>query len=65
LFHSFLLAQCSESQPVVSTVGLDEQMVREYIRDQDERDKYFDQAELCFSDSNYPPFKPLALLVVS
>ena len=30
----------------VSTVGLDEQMVREYIRNQDERDKYFDQAEL-------------------
>ena len=30
----------------VSTVGLDEQMVREYIRSQDERDKYFDQMDL-------------------
>jgi putative transposase len=30
----------------VSTVGLDEQMVREYIRAQDERDKYFDQMNL-------------------
>ena len=30
----------------VSTVGLDEQMVREYIRAQDERDKYFDQMDL-------------------
>ena len=30
----------------VSTVGLDEQMVREYIRVQDERDKYFDQMDL-------------------
>ncbi len=29
----------------VSTVGLDEQMVREYIRNQDERDKYVGQAE--------------------
>jgi len=26
-----------------STIGLDEVMVREYIRNQDERDKYFDQ----------------------
>jgi REP-associated tyrosine transposase len=30
----------------VSTVGLDEEMVREYIRTQDERDKYFDQQSL-------------------
>jgi len=30
----------------VSTVGLDEQVVREYIRTQDERDKYFDQMDL-------------------
>ena len=30
----------------VSTVGLDEQMVRDYIRAQDERDKYFDQMNL-------------------
>jgi len=30
----------------VSTVGLDEEMVREYIRTQDERDKYFDQQNL-------------------
>ena len=30
----------------VSTVGLDETMVREYIRHQEERDKYFDQQEL-------------------
>ncbi len=30
----------------VSTVGLDEQMVREYIRNQEERDKYFDQLDL-------------------
>jgi len=30
----------------VSTVGLDEEMVREYIRTQDERDKYFDQQTL-------------------
>jgi len=30
----------------VSTVGLDEAMVREYIRTQDERDKYFDQQNL-------------------
>ena len=30
----------------VSTVGLDEEMVREYIRTQDERDKYFDQQDL-------------------
>ncbi len=49
----------------VSTVGLDEQMVREYIRNQDERDKYFDQAELLtklncrFSDSNFAPFEGL------
>ncbi len=30
----------------VSTVGLDEQMVREYIRTQEERDKYFDQMDI-------------------
>jgi len=30
----------------VSTVGLDEEMVREYIRTQDERDRYFDQQTL-------------------
>jgi len=30
----------------VSTVGLDEEMVREYIRSQEERDKYFDQQDL-------------------
>ncbi|MDE1465860.1 IS200/IS605 family transposase [Spartinivicinus poritis] len=30
----------------VSTVGLDEKMVREYIRNQDSRDKYFDQMNL-------------------
>ena len=30
----------------VSTVGLDEVMVREYIRNQDERDRYFDQVNL-------------------
>jgi len=29
-----------------STVGLDEEMVREYIRNQYERDKYFDQQNL-------------------
>ena len=30
----------------VSTVGLDETMVREYIQRQSERDKYFDQQDL-------------------
>ena len=30
----------------VSTVGLDETMVREYIKHQEERDKYFDQMNL-------------------
>ena len=30
----------------VSTVGLDEAMVREYIRAQEERDKYFEQMDL-------------------
>ena len=30
----------------VSTVGLDETMVREYIKHQEERDKYFDQPGL-------------------
>ena len=30
----------------VSTVGLDETMVREYIRSQEERDRYFTQQEL-------------------
>lgn len=30
----------------VSTVGLDEVMVREYIRAQEERDKYFEQMNL-------------------
>ncbi len=30
----------------VSTVGLDEAMVREYIRSQEDRDKYFDQLDL-------------------
>ncbi|RDH43171.1 IS200/IS605 family transposase [Zooshikella ganghwensis] len=30
----------------VSTVGLDEKLVREYIRNQDSRDKYFDQMNL-------------------
>ena len=30
----------------VSTVGLDEVMVREYIRAQEERDKYFEQMSL-------------------
>jgi len=30
----------------VSTVGLDETMVREYIRHQEERDKYFEQMDL-------------------
>ena len=30
----------------VSTVGLDENMVREYIRNQDERNRYFDQMNL-------------------
>ena len=30
----------------VSTVGLDEVMVREYIRTQGERDKYFEQMNL-------------------
>jgi putative transposase len=30
----------------VSTVGLDENLVREYIRNQEDRDKYFDQQEL-------------------
>ena len=37
----------------LSTVGLDEEMVREYIHAQDEQDKYFDQKDLpllrCFS----------------
>ncbi len=30
----------------VSTVGLDEAMVRQYIRDQESKDKYFDQMKL-------------------
>ena len=30
----------------VSTVGLDEAVVREYIRTQEERDKYFEQMSL-------------------
>jgi len=30
----------------ISTVGLDEEMLREYIRNQYERDKYFDQQNL-------------------
>ncbi|WP_408022102.1 transposase [Spartinivicinus ruber] len=31
---------------IVSTVGLDEKLVREYIRNQDSRDQYFDQMNL-------------------
>jgi putative transposase len=46
----------------VSTMGLDEAMVREYIRTQEERDQYFEQMRVCsiasrFSGSFYAPLR--------